>query len=50
MAGQGVVPGTYTEYIDHYSVLRTIEDFYGLSPLGAGDAKAKIITNAFRKR
>src|ERR1700730_17133224 len=38
MAGQGVAAGTYPEYIDHYSVLRTIEDFYGLSPLAAGDA------------
>ena len=49
MAGQGIVAGTYAEYIDHYSVLRTIEDFYGLSPLAAGDAKAKIITDVFRK-
>jgi len=49
MAGQGIVAGTYAEYIDHYSVLRTIEDFYGLSPLAAGDAKAKTITDVFRK-
>src|SRR3984893_5989128 len=38
MAGQGAAAGAYPEYIDHYSVLRTIEDFYGLSPLAAGDA------------
>jgi hypothetical protein len=49
MAGPGVVAGTYAGYIDHYSVLRTIEEFYGLSPLAAGDAKAKVITDAFRK-
>jgi len=32
--GDGVKPGRYDEPIDHYSVLRTIEDFYGLAPLG----------------
>jgi hypothetical protein len=36
-AGQSVVPGQYAEHITHYSVLRTVEDAYGLSPLaGAG--------------
>jgi hypothetical protein len=29
MVEEGVVVGTYDEYIDHYSVLRTIEEFYG---------------------
>jgi hypothetical protein len=33
MVEEGVVAGTYDEYIDHYSVLRTIEEFYG--PLAA---------------
>ena len=49
MAGEGVVPGSYGERIDHYAVLRTIEDFYGLTPLSHGDAGAKPITDAFRK-
>ena len=30
-----VTPGRYPGRIDHYSLLRTIEDMYGLSPLGA---------------
>ena len=38
-AGQGIVPGQYTEHITHYNVLRTVEDFYGLAPL-AGAAGA----------
>lgn len=29
-AGQMVKPGQYSEMIDHYSILRTIEDMYGL--------------------
>jgi len=49
MLGQGVVPGTYDQHIDLYSLLRTIEDFYGLKPLAASDAKALPIRNAFRK-
>lgn len=28
--GAHVVPGTYTEHVDHYRVLRTIEDMFGL--------------------
>ncbi len=48
MAGQGVVPGSYPERIDHYTVLRTIENFYGIAPLAQGDAAAKPITDAFR--
>jgi phosphatidylinositol-3-phosphatase len=49
MAGQGVVPRTYDERIDHYWVLRTIEDFYGLLPLSRGDAGAKPIEDAFHQ-
>lgn len=49
MAGEGVVPGSYSERINHYAVLRTIEDFYGLAPLSHGDVAAKPITDAFRK-
>ena len=49
IVGAGVVPGTYSERIDHYAVLRTIEDFYGLAALARHDAAAKPITDAFRK-
>jgi len=49
MVGAGVVPGDYSQRIDHYVVLRTIEDFYGLTPLARRDAVAKPITDAFRK-
>ncbi|NMI01012.1 acid phosphatase [Pseudonocardia sp. K10HN5] len=34
LAGPMVEPGSYTERIDHYSILRTIQDMYGLAPLG----------------
>src|SRR5262249_23465005 len=33
-AGQGVRAGDYAERIDHYRVLRTLEDMYGLAALG----------------
>jgi len=37
--GQGIRPGRVGQPITHYSVLRTIEDWYGLRPLGqAADA------------
>jgi acid phosphatase len=32
--GQRVVPGAVTERTDHYRLLRTLEDLYGLPPLG----------------
>ncbi len=32
--GAHVVPGVYANWIDHYSILRTIEDMYGLPVLG----------------
>jgi phosphatidylinositol-3-phosphatase len=32
--GPSVRPANHTERIDHYSLLRTIEDWYGLAPLG----------------
>ncbi|MFE2413844.1 alkaline phosphatase family protein [Kitasatospora sp. NPDC059408] len=44
--GQQVKPGTYTEQIDHFSVLRTIEDMYGLPYAGAA-AQATPITDAW---
>jgi len=46
MVGAGVVPGNYSERIDHYAALRTVEDFYSLARL---DAVAKPIADAFRK-
>jgi phosphatidylinositol-3-phosphatase len=45
--GQHVKPGHYATRIDHYSVLRTVEDAYGLSPLGAA-AAAQPITGVWR--
>jgi hypothetical protein len=41
-AGAFVKPGTYPEKIDHYSVLRTIEDAYGLSHAGTSDSRSPI--------
>ena len=49
MVGAGVVAGDYGERIDHYVVLRTIEDFYGLAPLARHDTAATPIIDAFRK-
>ena len=40
--GAGITPGRYSETINHYDVLRTIEDAYGLAPVGAS-ATAKPI-------
>ncbi|WP_426502900.1 alkaline phosphatase family protein [Dactylosporangium sp. McL0621] len=34
VSGAGVTPGHRTSRVNHYSVLRTIEDRYGLAPLG----------------
>ncbi|MFI5911734.1 alkaline phosphatase family protein [Dactylosporangium sp. NPDC051541] len=34
VAGAGVTPGPRTGRVDHYSILRAIEDRYGLPPLG----------------
>jgi phospholipase C len=44
--GANVTPGNYAERIDHFSVLRTIEDAYGLGDLG-GSATATPITDVF---
>ena len=32
--GEGVEPGAYPQALNHYNLLRTIEDMYGLPPLG----------------
>jgi hypothetical protein len=47
LAGPMVAPGSYPGRIDHYSVLRTIEDMYGLAPLGKS-ADAAPITGIWR--
>jgi acid phosphatase len=44
--GAHVRPGTYGTRIDHYSLLRTIEEMYGLKPL-ANAKKARVITEVF---
>lgn len=47
--GQWVPPGVSGQRIDHYTLLRTIEDFYGLAPLGrARDAQP--LTGIWRRR
>ena len=40
--GQRVVPGAVTERTDHYRLLRTLEDLYGLPPLGQSAQAAPI--------
>lgn len=42
--GAGITPGTYSETVNHYNVLRTIEDFYALPHAGAS-ANATPITD-----
>ncbi|HEX4079095.1 MAG TPA: alkaline phosphatase family protein [Rhizomicrobium sp.] len=44
--GQMVNPGQYSETINHYVVLRTVEAMYGLKPLGAS-AGLKPITDVW---
>ncbi len=46
LAGAHVEPGQYGQDINHYNVLRTVEDFYGADPVGAS-AGAAPITAAF---
>jgi hypothetical protein len=45
--GQHVKAGSYTESINHYNVLRTIEDAYGLAPI-ANAATAASITDVWK--
>lgn len=44
--GPMVRPGTYSQTINHFSILRTLEDIYGLSHIG-GATSATTITSAF---
>jgi acid phosphatase len=45
--GPMVKPGKYSEIINHYNVLRTIEDMYGLGLLG-NSGTAKSITDVWK--
>lgn len=47
--GAGITPGTYSETINHYSVLRTLEDLYHLPHAGAS-ATTRPITDIWSKR
>ncbi|HKI59238.1 MAG TPA: alkaline phosphatase family protein, partial [Trueperaceae bacterium] len=40
--GQNVVQGSYSEHIDHFAVLRTLEDMYGLGHAGASSSATPI--------
>lgn len=46
MAGAMVEPGKYNDSIDHYSVLRTLEDMYHLAP--SGNAVAESIKSIWK--
>ena len=41
--GQNVQPGQYSEHIDHYNVLRTLQDAYGLAPIGNSATASPIL-------
>nr|WP_277349695.1 alkaline phosphatase family protein [Planosporangium thailandense] len=47
IAGAGVQPGSYTEPVDHYRVLRTLQSLYGLAPLG-DSARTSPVTDVWR--
>ncbi len=47
LSGDHLVPGKNGQAVDHYVVLRTIEAFYGLTPLG-GAAQSRPLTGVFR--
>ena len=49
IVGARVRPGAYAERIDHYSVLRTIAEMYGLRPPGEA-ARAAAITGIWASR
>ena len=41
-----VVPGTNATSVNHYNLLRTIEDMYGLAPLGVTGTVSPLTTNS----
>jgi acid phosphatase len=42
MAGAGIKPGSNTQYLTHYSLLRTLTDMYGLKAFGNATAAQPI--------
>ncbi len=48
LLGDMVKPGEYNENYNHYSILRTIEDNFGLGTLADGDGGAKPITGVWK--
>jgi hypothetical protein len=46
--GDMVKPGAITKTYTHYSVLKTIEDNFGLPPLNTGDGSAEAITEVWK--
>ena len=47
IVGEHIKPGKYDEHITHYGVLRTLEDLYGLPPIGES-AKAAPVTDIWQ--
>ncbi len=43
VAGERVTPGSYSEHINHYNVLRTLQDAFGLAPLANSAAATPIL-------
>ena len=41
LVGAMVKPGSYPEHVDHYDILRMIEAFYGLTPIGNATTQAR---------
>jgi acid phosphatase len=46
--GEMVKPGVYDQPLNHYNVLRTIQDNFGVSPLADGDGGAVTIEGVWR--
>jgi phosphatidylinositol-3-phosphatase len=44
IVGANIGPGVYTERLNHYGLLRTIEDMYGLPPLGCAATASPLKT------
>jgi phosphatidylinositol-3-phosphatase len=42
IVGQSVIPGHYTQNINHYNLLATLEQIYGLAPVGSSSGAAVI--------
>ena len=48
IVGEGIQPGRYTEWMNHYTLLRTIEKAYDLPPLGRAHA-ARPLSEIWKK-